>query len=191
MGSLQHSDASAALEPSAAKTRLSIRPILPSDADALQHAFEQQSVLSRYYRFHSALRRLPDALLYQLTHVDGVDHVALVAFERVGSLPPVGVGVARFVRDPAQPDCAELAIAVADHAQGHGVARHLLRALAERARALGIRSFVMHVLAANSRVRHLLSTLGAVGRGSDADAIHFQIAVSALDSLRVDALTPP
>jgi RimJ/RimL family protein N-acetyltransferase len=167
---------------SAARSNLLIRPIRPSDADALQRTFEKQSELSRYFRFHSALRRLPDELLHRLTHVDGIDHVALVALERRGSLPPLGVGVARFVRDPSAPDSAELAIAVEDHAQHHGIARRLLRALGAEASERGIRTFSMRVLAANGRVRQLLASLGAVGRGSDADVITFQLAVSALDS---------
>jgi RimJ/RimL family protein N-acetyltransferase len=177
-------DSGAPAYPRAPRTTLSIRPIRPSDADALQSAFEQQSMQSRYYRFHSALRRLPDRLLHDLTHVDGIDHVALVAFERVGSLPQVGVGVARFVRDPELRDNAELAIAVAEHAQGHGIARRLLLALAEQAKQRGIRTFTMHVLAANSRVRHLLAGLGAEGHGSDADVILFHVAVDALTALR-------
>jgi hypothetical protein len=80
-------NAKASFNASAARTpcELQIRPILPSDADVLQSTFEKQSELSRYFRFHSGLRRLPDELLYRLTHVDGVDHVALVAFEKCGT----------------------------------------------------------------------------------------------------------
>jgi RimJ/RimL family protein N-acetyltransferase len=182
-------DSSAPPYPCAPRTTLSIRPIRPSDSDALQSAFEHQSMQSRYYRFHSALRRLPDRLLHDLTHVDGIDHVALVAFESVGSLLQDGVGVARFVRDARLRDNAELAIAVAEHAQGHGIARRLLHALAAKAKERGIRTFTMHVLAANSRVRQLLASLGAEAQGSDADVILFHIAVDALTALRSEA--PP
>jgi GNAT superfamily N-acetyltransferase len=163
-----------------APCKLQIRPIRPSDADVLQSTFEKQSELSRYFRFHSGLRRLPDELLYRLTHVDGIDHVALVAFERCGTAPPAGVGVARFVRDPQARESAELAIAVEDHAQGHGVARRLLQALGAEAQQRGIRTFSMHVVAANARVRRLLASLGAVGRSDRSDVIRFQLPVSAL-----------
>jgi GNAT superfamily N-acetyltransferase len=164
----------------AAAPRLFIRSIVPSDADALQAAFMQLSDQSRYFRFHSPLRRLPDRLLHELTHVDGVDHVALVAFEVGEGQPLHGVAVARFVRNPAAPTTAELAITVADAAQGHGVARRLLRALALRAAHRGIDAFTMIVLGGNHRVRQLLTGLGATYQERAADVLTLRVSVRAL-----------
>jgi ribosomal protein S18 acetylase RimI-like enzyme len=171
-------------EPASAATEephLLIRPLQPSDASGVQAAFERMSPLSRYYRFHSGLRRLPDSMLHYLTHVDGIDHVALVAIERWGSLPPVGVGIARFVRLAQAPDTAELAIAVVDQAQGRGIGRRLLQELAVVARAHGVSTFTMAVLAGNRRVRHLLAGLGASGSGTDASVIDYRVPVAALE----------
>jgi RimJ/RimL family protein N-acetyltransferase len=159
---------------------LSIRPIQPSDADALQSAFMQLSEQSRYFRFHSPLRQLPERLLYDLTHVDGIDHVALVAFEQTPLPEAHGVGVVRFVRNPAAPNTAEVAITLADEAQGHGVARRLLRALAVEATERGIETFTMSVLSDNRRVRRLLTRLGAAPQSRDGNVITLHLPVRSL-----------
>jgi RimJ/RimL family protein N-acetyltransferase len=122
--------------------------------------------------------------LHELTHVDGVNHVALVAFEVRGGEPENGVGVARFVRDPTSPTTAELAITLADAAQGHGVARRILRALAASAAERGIETFTMIVLGDNHRVRHLLTGLGAVYQAREGDVLSLELSVRAL-------LSPP
>jgi GNAT superfamily N-acetyltransferase len=154
-----------------------VRPIRQSDAPALQAGFEALSEASRYYRFHSGMRSLPERLLSYLTEVDGTDHVALVAFELEGDR---GVGVGRFVRDASAPTTAELAVTVLDRAHGRGVARRLVAELGQAARARGIQTFTMNVIAGNQRARRLLSSLGAVGQGSAADVMTFHLPVSTL-----------
>jgi GNAT superfamily N-acetyltransferase len=157
-----------------------VRPIRPSDADALQAGFEALSDTSRYYRFHSGMRRLPERLLRYLTEVDGVDHVALVAFELDEIETGHGVGVGRFVRDASAPTTAELALTVLDRAHGRGVARRLLADLGQAARERGIHTFTMSVIAGNLRARRLLSSLGAVGQGSVGDVMTFHLPVTSL-----------
>src|SRR5680860_1010468 len=61
-----------------------LRPIAPSDADALQAFHMAQSERSTYLRFFAALQRLSDRDLERFTNVDYVDRVALIA---VQSLP--------------------------------------------------------------------------------------------------------
>lgn len=156
-----------------------IRPIRDSDAEALRHAFEGLSQSSRYFRFHSPLRQLSDRMARYLTHVDGIDHVALVAIDR-SHAAALGIGVARFVRNPRAPETAELAITVIDEAQGHGVARNLLEALGHAAERRGVREFTMVVLSGNHKVRRMLTHLGAVARGSEGEVIHFALPVRAL-----------
>jgi L-amino acid N-acyltransferase YncA len=103
-----------------------------------------------------------------------------VAFELGEIGADRGVGVGRFVRDAAAPTTAELAVTVLDRAHGRGVARRLLAELGEAARARGIQTFTMNVIAGNLRARRLLSSLGAVGQGSAADVITFHLPVSGL-----------
>lgn len=138
---------------------LIIRPIEPSDAEELNDAFERWSEESRYRRFHTGMRHLTKSLLDYLTHVDGVNHVALVA--QLAKEPKAGVGVGRFVRLPQTPTRADLALAVTDDAQGHGVARRLLIELAHAAEQRGIETFCMEVLGSNAHVRELLTSVGA------------------------------
>src|SRR5688572_6459538 len=62
------------------------------------------------------------------------------------------VAFAGFYRDPEHRDWAEVAFAVSDALQGHGIGTRLLEHLAGLARAAGIRTFVAYVLGANRRM---------------------------------------
>lgn len=155
-----------------------VRPIRPSDAPLLVHAYEHElTPESRHARFHGGGPHLPSTVVHYLTHVDGVDHVALVAIE-AGSVR-AGLGVARFVRLRDRPREAELAVAVIDRAQRHGVGACLVRALAAMARARRIDTFTMLVLEDNHRVRHILETLGAHAR-RDGGEVTYTLDVEAL-----------
>jgi len=92
----------------------------------------------------------------------------------------VGVGIGRFVRLPDAPDTAELALAVTDDAQGHGVAMRLTVALAAAAAERGIRTFAMDVLRENTRVHALLLGLGAEVRSRELDVLSYALPVGAL-----------
>jgi RimJ/RimL family protein N-acetyltransferase len=159
---------------------LVIRPIHASDASELQAGFERLSEASRYYRFHSGMRRIPDSLLRYLTQVDGIDHVALVGFEPSNGAEGRGVAVARFVRDRQEPTTAELAVVVIDELQGRGIAGRLLAKLGEAAAERGIESFKASVLSGNKRARGLLKRLGAVAKSSPGELMAFEIPVHAL-----------
>lgn len=70
------------------------------------------------------------------------------------------VGVARYVRDDARRDSAEIAMSVLETWQRRGVGKVLLRCLADRAREEGICRFTALMLADNRPMRHLLADLG-------------------------------
>jgi RimJ/RimL family protein N-acetyltransferase len=137
-----------------------IRPMRSDDAPALAAAVEQLSEQSRYRRFHSVMPRLEAQMLTYLTDIDHHDHEALVAVA-----PGSGdiVGVARFIRDTAIPDTAELAIVVADAWHRRGLGTLLIRQLAQRAGQVGIDHFTAEILAENA------PTLALVRRLADAD----------------------
>ncbi|MDQ5840333.1 MAG: GNAT family N-acetyltransferase, partial [Chloroflexota bacterium] len=138
---------------------VSVRQLRPGDAPALATAVERLSALSRYRRFHSALPRLTERMISYLTDIDHHDHEALVA------VPPgaggIIVGVARFIRDPAHPDTAEVAVVVADSWQRRGLGTLLLRRLARRASEVGISSVTGDILAENRPTIELARRLGA------------------------------
>ena len=73
-----------------------------------------------------------------------------------------GIGVARFIRSPDDPEVAEVAVAVADSWQGSGVATALLGRLSERARAEGVRRFSAEILAENRPMLELIEEVGDV-----------------------------
>ena len=137
---------------------VSVRQLRPEDAPALAAAVERLSALSRYRRFHSALPRLTEQMVGYLTDIDHHDHEALVAVPQGSG--GIIVGVARFIRDPAHPDTAEVAVAVADSWQRRGLGTLLLRRLARRASEAGIRTVTGDILAENYPTVKLARRLG-------------------------------
>ena len=124
---------------------LSIRQVRPDDKRLIAEGIERLSPESRYRRFFRPLDRLSERDLVYLTEIDHTDHEALAAIDpESGDL----VGVARYVRG-AEPELAEVSVAVGDPWQRRGVATALLERLAERAREAGITHFVALVLDEN------------------------------------------
>ena len=137
--------------------RALVRALRPDDGPGLAEAFEQLSETSRYRRFFTAKPHLSEQTLAFLTDIDHHDHEALVAVA-----PGSGqlVGVARFIRIPAEPDQAEIAVTVSDSWQRRGLGTALLRELAQRAAEAGIGYFVAEILAENQPMLTLAHQLG-------------------------------
>ena len=124
---------------------LVIRQVRPDDKALIAEGIERLSPESRYRRFFRPLDRLSERDLVYLTEIDHTDHEALAAIDpETGAL----VGVARYVRG-AEPDLAEVSVAVGDPWQRRGVATALLERLVERAREAQITHFVALVLDEN------------------------------------------
>jgi GNAT superfamily N-acetyltransferase len=126
-------------------------------------------------------------MLRHLTHVDNVNHVALVAIQTLADGTRRGVAVARFVHDEASQGTAELAVVVADDAQGQGIATHLLRALATRALESGIHTFSMVVLRTNHRVCKTIERMGASRSNCCGSTVTYFLLVDALLQATVQA----
>jgi GNAT superfamily N-acetyltransferase len=105
---------------------------------------------SRYQRFFRVIERLRDTELDFFVNVDHDEHEAVGALAEDGS---TGLGIARYIRLAPHSPAAEVAIVVADDAQGKGVGRVLTEALAERARANGVQRFVAQTGAGNRPFR--------------------------------------
>ena len=134
-----------------------VRALRPDDGPALAEAFEQLSEASRYRRFFAVKPRLSEESLAFFTDVDHRDHEALVAMAPDSRQL---VGVARFIRNPGQPDQAEVAVTVIDSWQRRGLGTLLLHELAQRAAAEGIRHFTAEILAENLPMLTLAHRLG-------------------------------
>ena len=103
--------------------------------------------------------------------MDHHDHEALIAIEPESGEP---VGVARYVRDPAQPQVAEAALAVVDEWQHRGVGTALLRHLIARARQEDVRRFRASVLGDNQAMLSLLDQPGLLPAGRESSGAEFR-----------------
>lgn len=129
-----------------------VRAIRPDDQPALQRWFATISPESRYARFLGYVTQLSSKQWSYLTHVDGHNHVAYLAW-RDGQL----AGVGRWIRLEEDPELAEIAFLVGDEHQRTGIGTRLCAQLVEAARTRGVRRFRAHVLPRNSGIRRLLS----------------------------------
>jgi len=130
-----------------------LRPLEHGDSRPVLEVFAGLGSHSRALRFLTAKPRLTSADLRQLTDVDACDHVAILAVSvRHGR----AIGVARFVRDRARPDTADVAVAVVDAWQDRGIGTLLTQALVRRARQVGLRRFTVAMAPHNEGAVRLL-----------------------------------
>jgi len=141
-------------------SRALIRPIRATDKAALADGLDRLSPASRYRRFLRPVTSLNDRELRYLTEVDYTNHFAWVAVDPDGPGEP-GLGVARYVRDPKDPEIAEAAVAVVDDHQGIGLGTLLLQFLVASAIANGIATFRGWVLGDNVEILRPLERIGA------------------------------
>ena len=130
-----------------------VRGIHPADRDAFLAFHAGLSEESRYFRYFTARRKLPERELHHFTDVDQHDHAGIVTLVD-------GVIVGHALYDRLDADEAEVALEVADAFQGHGVGTAMLAELARTASRAGIRRFVAHVLPTNQRMLQVFRDLG-------------------------------
>lgn len=145
-----------------------IRDIAPTDRAAERAFIEGLSEQSRRHRFLAQLKSPDDRLLDSLVNIDARREAALVAVVSDYGTERI-VGAARF--SMASPDAVdgECAVVVADDWQDQGLGTALVRGLAERARARGLRRIYSVDLAGNADMRELASHLGFRARTEPGD----------------------
>jgi GNAT superfamily N-acetyltransferase len=121
-------------------------------AGEFEAVFAGLSARSRYLRFHAPVPRLTGPMRAALGSV-AAPGFALVAVDRTGR----PLGIVRMVQ--VRPGHGELAVEVVDAAHRRGIGTALLRAAADRAPALKIKSFEGSVLSANRPMLSLLRRL--------------------------------
>ncbi|MCU1631514.1 MAG: family N-acetyltransferase [Micrococcaceae bacterium] len=131
-----------------------LRPISPSDSDAVQAFHMHQSQNSIYLRFFTYKAKLSAKELARFTEVDHHDRVAFVITRGTDI-----IGIGRYDRldDPLE---AEVAFNVSDRHQGRGVGSILLEHLAVAARENGIRRFSAEVLPENRKMITVFAEAG-------------------------------
>jgi len=129
---------------------LRIRPICPSDKQALEQGLEHLSTQSAYFRFFQRKTHFTARELEYFTEVDFVNHVALVASVFNNELEePAGVGRYIVLDNASAANVAEIAFAVEDAYHGLGIATFLLKHLTAIARENRVDHFQADVLATN------------------------------------------
>jgi GNAT superfamily N-acetyltransferase len=152
-------------------TAVRIRAIRPDDRDRLHNHFKALSPQSIYFRFMGIRRDLSPKDLKGLTELDFKSHVGLAA-----TLTEDGrerfIGVGRYICG-ADPRRAEVAFAVLDEFQGHGIGTLLLEHLRLIADANGVTEFEADVLGENRQMLELFAHMGFESRRSmDSGVVH-------------------
>lgn len=135
-----------------------IRPIRIEDRDELARFYARLSPESRFARFLAVSRGIGEDAVNLLC---GPDHEHREGF--VAELMDAGPGgpaiVGHLCLEPGETGI-EMAVAVADAWQGHGIGRALLLAAVEWARKRGIDRLEASMLATNSAVLGLIASIG-------------------------------
>ncbi len=131
-----------------------VRQAVEDDVAGLRRFLQDLSPESLHYRFHGRTV-LTDAAIQEAIGTDASQAVTLVA-EAGGRI----VAFASYYRDRARPDRAEVAFAVSDAVQGHGIGTRLLEQLAMVARDAGINTFDAFVLGDNHKMLEVFRNSG-------------------------------
>jgi GNAT superfamily N-acetyltransferase len=150
-----------------------IRPLVDGETGPVLAVFEGLGARSRELRFMAPKLRLTSTDLRHLTHVDGVDRVALVA-ELPDGRP---IGIARFVRHACDAAAADVAVAVVDAWQRRGVGARLAKALGARAREVAVRRFTVDMRHDNHGAAGLMRRAGGTVRPVGVDAYNAEYEV--------------
>jgi|KBSSwiStaDraftv2_1062776.scaffolds.fasta_scaffold747769_1 RimJ/RimL family protein N-acetyltransferase len=162
---------------------LAVRPIRADDKAALADLFDRLSERSRRRRFLIPKPRLSARELAYFTEVDHRRHAALVAIDADGRF----VGVARYASAPGESGSAEVAFAVADACQGHGIGSALTRRIVDHARRNGMTVLRATTLAENRPALKLLRRLGFAVRAADAAGIDLELVLDGAGAGHADA----
>ena len=104
--------------------RVVIRSLVAADRDDVEHGFGELSERTKNLRFMTGKDHLSQRTLDSLVdQVDQVDHVAVAMWWERTTQADVLLGEGRFIRLTDDPDCADVAVTVADERTGRAAAR--------------------------------------------------------------------
>ncbi|WP_262298275.1 GNAT family N-acetyltransferase [Microvirga sesbaniae] len=153
-----------------------IRALRPEDRASLLASVGRTSKQSLYRRFFSFRRGFTEREVNLYLDVDFVSHVALVAVLKENGQPVI-VGEARYV--VVQPGQAEVAFAVDDPHQGHGIGTALMRHLVVLAHQAGLKEMIAEVLPENTAMLRVFETSGLrIKTRREADTVHVVLQLS-------------
>jgi len=140
-------------------TTVLIRPIRPEDANIERDFVDNLSSESKYFRFLNHMNKISPLMLARFTQIDYDREMALVAILREHTQQARMIGVARYISNPDELSC-EFALTVADDWQKRGLGRQLMERLIAVARDRGLQVMEGDVLAQNSKMLRLCTSLG-------------------------------
>ena len=152
-----------------------VRPIRPEDAEAHAALFRRLTPEDIRYRFFNMVRELAPEQVARMTQVDYEREMAFVAVDEASGQT---VGVCRLVREPGTEE-GEFAVLTDPAWKGRGLARHLMRQIAEWAGSRGMKAIIGQVLAENAPMLAFMRRIGAVVRRlpDEPDVVEVVIAV--------------
>ncbi|MFT3662615.1 MAG: GNAT family N-acetyltransferase [Gordonia sp. (in: high G+C Gram-positive bacteria)] len=158
-----------------------LRPITPSDADALVRFHEGLSERTRYLRYFGPTPTLPPREVVRMTTVDYRNRVALLAW--LGD-DVIAMGLYEGLASAGKPHSAEVAFVVADEHQGRGLGPVLLEHLAGAAAENGFTEFEAEVLSENPNMVAVFKAAGyQISRAFDGSTVHVEFKIDPTDAL--------
>ena len=146
---------------------VTIRAVRPDDKARIVKAFRALEPHSIYARFFHAKTELSEQELRQLTEIDYVSAVVLLATIGARQQETV-IGLGRYV---ASGPSAEVAFVVEEDYGGRGIARRLLHHLTHIARENGVKKFEADVLADNAPMLAVFRDSGLTMTTTHADGV--------------------
>jgi acetyltransferase len=156
-------------------TDIVIRPIRPEDAEIEAKFVRELSSEARYFRFMNSLQELSQQMLVRFTQIDYHNEMALIAVT-ASDTGEEQIGVARYTTNSDKTSC-EFALVVSDRWQSRGIAHQLMRNLMEIARDRDLEVMEGQVLANNSRMLELMTSLNFTITNDPNDGAVKQVAV--------------
>jgi RimJ/RimL family protein N-acetyltransferase len=164
---------------------------MPEDRDDVEHGFGELSERTKNLRFMTGKDHLSKSTLDSLVdQVDQVDHVAVAMWWERTSQADVLLGEGRFIRLADDPDCADVAVTMADELHGQGGGTLLMRALTLRAREAGVHRFIAAMSPDNEPSHRLMRRVGPVLRDVVRDGER-EVVVAIPDAVDDPTVDPP
>lgn len=138
--------------------RVTVRPVAAPDRDDIQAFVRGLAPESRRRRYFTPIRELSAPMLESTVHPDPEREGVYVAIAECDARPRV-IALAQFATAEATDDC-EVALVVADDAQGQGLGARMLARLLDAAHARGFRRVVGDVLRDNRAMISLARRAG-------------------------------
>ncbi len=152
--------------------RILLRPVGRHDRARLRDGIAAMSDHSRYLRFFTGARTIPDEVIDRLVDVDGQRHIAWGAID-LGAPGQPAIGVVHAIRKGNLPE-ADLALGVLDAHHAKGIARLLLTAVVFDCRVQGIDWLEADTLAENSAARRLFRAMGGVSHSREGAVVKYR-----------------